>query len=152
MTVTPCSTTVSFGRVSWQLPPRSAARSTITEPGAMAVTMSAVMSPGRGRGSDHDRLVAGDGGHGRERVHALGAGDTRHQLKGKGHGAGRRDLPNGQRRSQRTEEPDERLITPQEREVVPTVPVVGAVAEDLHDDIACLEYFGASRRDPRTLL
>src|SRR5256886_14765636 len=73
-------------------------------------------------------------------------------FRSKGHGAGRRDLPDGQRRGQRTEHPDERLITPQEREVVLTVPVVGAVAEDLHADIACLEYFGASRRDPRAPL
>ena len=35
--VTPLWTTTSSGRVSSQLPPRSAARSTITDPGAIAV-------------------------------------------------------------------------------------------------------------------
>ncbi len=52
MIVTPCSTTISPGRVSSQLPPRSAARSTITEPGAMRATMS--------RGDQHGRFLAGD--------------------------------------------------------------------------------------------
>ena len=35
--VTPCATTISSGRVSSQLPPRSAARSTTTDPGGIAV-------------------------------------------------------------------------------------------------------------------
>src|SRR5213592_3582582 len=37
MMVTPCSTAISPGRVSSQLPPRSPARSTITDPGEIAV-------------------------------------------------------------------------------------------------------------------
>src|ERR1019366_7821225 len=44
--VTPCSFTVSPVRVSSQLPPRSEARSTITEPGAIPLTISAVISTG----------------------------------------------------------------------------------------------------------
>ena len=44
--VTPCATTISSALVSSQLPPRSAARSTITEPGAMAFTISPVTSTG----------------------------------------------------------------------------------------------------------
>src|SRR2546430_7319071 len=73
-------------------------------------------------------------------------------FRSKGHGAGRRDLPNGQRRSQRTEEPDERLITPQEREVVPTVPVVGAVAEDLRSEEHTSELQSQSNLVCRLLL
>ena len=48
-TFTPPSTTVSPALVSSQLPPVSAARSTITEPGAIAATASAVISVGAGR-------------------------------------------------------------------------------------------------------
>src|SRR5579863_8946015 len=44
--VTPCSTTISVGRVSSQLPPCSAARSTMTEPGAIFSTISRVISLG----------------------------------------------------------------------------------------------------------
>src|SRR6059036_4129188 len=62
MTVTPCSTTVSFGRVSWQLPPRSAARSTITEPGAMADHVG---------GDEHGRVFPRDEGRGDHHI-ALG--------------------------------------------------------------------------------
>ena len=42
MIVTPLWTTISSGLVSSQLPPRSAARSTITDPGAIASTISVV--------------------------------------------------------------------------------------------------------------
>ena len=48
MMVTPCRTTTSPGSVSSQLPPCSAARSTITLPGRMDCTMSAVISFGAG--------------------------------------------------------------------------------------------------------
>ena len=44
--VTLCTTTVSSACVSSQLPPRSAARSTITLPGFIMVTASAVISSG----------------------------------------------------------------------------------------------------------
>src|SRR5260370_36654141 len=44
MSVTPCARSFSPARVSSQLPPRSAARSTITEPGAMPATISLVTS------------------------------------------------------------------------------------------------------------
>ena len=59
---------VSPGRVSSQLPPRSAAISTITEPGAMALTISAVIRigaflAGNGGGGDHDILFAQHFGH-----------------------------------------------------------------------------------------
>ncbi len=47
--VTPSRTTTSPGSVSSQLPPVSAAMSTITEPGLMRATISAVMSFGAGR-------------------------------------------------------------------------------------------------------
>ena len=47
--VTPLSTISSPGRVSSQLPPVSAARSTITEPARIARTASAVISFGAGR-------------------------------------------------------------------------------------------------------
>ena len=46
MIVTPFSTTISSGFVNSQFPPRSAARSTITDPGAIRSTMSAVTSTG----------------------------------------------------------------------------------------------------------
>ena len=46
MIVTSCSTTVSPAFVSSQLPPESPAMSTITEPGAMRLTASAVTSSG----------------------------------------------------------------------------------------------------------
>src|SRR5687768_3430150 len=48
MIVTPLWTTVSSARVRSQLPPRSAARSTITDPGAMASTISVVINFGAG--------------------------------------------------------------------------------------------------------
>ncbi len=48
--VTPLSVTIlSSGTVSSQLPPRSAARSTMTEPGFIASTMSFVQSTGAAR-------------------------------------------------------------------------------------------------------
>ena len=47
--VTPCRTTTSSGSVSSQLPPASAARSTITEPGRMPATVSSVTRRGAGR-------------------------------------------------------------------------------------------------------
>ena len=46
MIVTPLCTTISSGRVSSQLPPRSAARSTTTDPGCIASTISVVMRIG----------------------------------------------------------------------------------------------------------
>ena len=46
MMVTPCFTTVLPVSVISQLPPRSAARSRITEPGAIPFTMSSVTSTG----------------------------------------------------------------------------------------------------------
>lgn len=48
MIVTPWRTTASPGTVSSQLPPCSAARSTITLPGFMLCTISAVISLGAG--------------------------------------------------------------------------------------------------------
>lgn len=48
MMVTPCRTTASPGTVSSQLPPCSAAMSTMTLPGFMPCTISAVMSFGAG--------------------------------------------------------------------------------------------------------
>ncbi len=48
MMVTPCRTTASPGTVSSQLPPCSPAMSTITLPGFMLFTMSAVISLGAG--------------------------------------------------------------------------------------------------------
>ena len=48
MIVTSCTTTVSPGFDSSQLPPVSAAQSTITEPARIAVTMSAVIRRGAG--------------------------------------------------------------------------------------------------------
>ncbi|MCG3201717.1 MAG: hypothetical protein NFCOHLIN_01587 [Gammaproteobacteria bacterium] len=48
MMVTPCLTTTLPGSVSSQLPPCSAARSTITLPGFIDSTMPAVMSFGAG--------------------------------------------------------------------------------------------------------
>ena len=47
--VTSSLTTVSPGSVSSQLPPAAPARSTITEPGFMRLTASAVTSSGAGR-------------------------------------------------------------------------------------------------------
>ena len=47
--LTSCLTTVWPGSVSSQLPPVSPARSTITEPGFMPSTASAVTSRGAGR-------------------------------------------------------------------------------------------------------
>ena len=49
MIVTPPPTTISPGFVSSQLPPVSAARSTITEPGRIRATAVAGMSLGAGR-------------------------------------------------------------------------------------------------------
>ena len=48
-TVTPPTSTTSPGRVSSQLPPVSAARSTITEPGRIRSTAEAGISRGAGR-------------------------------------------------------------------------------------------------------
>ena len=48
MIVTPCLTTASPGTVSSQLPPCSPAMSTMTLPGFMLCTISAVMSLGAG--------------------------------------------------------------------------------------------------------
>ena len=48
MMVTPCRVTTLPGSVSSQLPPCSAARSTITLPGFIERTISAVMSLGAG--------------------------------------------------------------------------------------------------------
>ena len=64
MIVTPLWTTVSSGRVSSQLPPRSAARSTITEPGAIASTISVVIEDRRALAGDEcrrdDDVAGGD--------------------------------------------------------------------------------------------
>ncbi len=49
MIVTSCDSTVSPGFESAQLPPVSAARSTITEPARIDATISAVISFGAGR-------------------------------------------------------------------------------------------------------
>src|SRR5256884_5566189 len=55
---TPCRRTSVPASASSQFPPVSTARSTITEPGFMPRTASAVIRigalPGNGRGSDHD--------------------------------------------------------------------------------------------------
>ena len=49
MIVTPPTRIVSFGFVSSQFPPASAARSTITEPGCIDSTIAFVMSTGAAR-------------------------------------------------------------------------------------------------------
>src|SRR6266566_1409102 len=99
MMVTPCSTTVSAALVSSQFPPRSLARSTITEPGAMLATMSLVTSSGGFfPGKDHG-LIATNRGHRGKRVHALRARAARHQLHGQGSHAAGRDFPNGLNRA-----------------------------------------------------
>jgi hypothetical protein len=49
MIVTPCLTTTSLGTVNSQLPPCSAAMSTMTLPGFMDLTMSALINRGAGR-------------------------------------------------------------------------------------------------------
>ena len=49
MIVTLCTVTVWSARVSGQLPPCSAGRSTITEPGFIVLTISSVTSTGAGR-------------------------------------------------------------------------------------------------------
>ena len=67
--VTPLSTISLPGCVSSQLPPVSAARSTITEPGRIARTASAVISLGAGRP-----------GNRRGRDHGVEVGDARLQL------------------------------------------------------------------------
>src|SRR3569833_3443627 len=49
MIVTPCTVTVLSAQVSGQLPPCSAARSTITEHGFIVLTISSLTSTGAGR-------------------------------------------------------------------------------------------------------
>src|SRR2546422_168013 len=107
MRVTPWTTTRWPGTVSSQLPPCSAARSTMTLPGFIERTMSAVISRRAGaddehlrrrhlarggdlageeatelvRGLDHG-AVAGDVRHGGESIQLLGPRDTRHAVHG----------------------------------------------------------------------
>ena len=69
-----CASTVSPGRVSSQLPPRSAAISTITDPGAMRATISRVIRigaflPGHRGGGDHHVLL---GQHAAQQLRAAG--------------------------------------------------------------------------------
>ena len=63
----------------------------MTKTRAGATVPAAVISMGNMRGEfaggQQDGLVAGDGGHGGERVHALRARDARHQFNGEGRSA-----------------------------------------------------------------
>ncbi len=69
-------------------------------------------------GGEQHRLVAADRGHRRERVHALGAGDARHQFDGEDRRARRGQLLDGLDGSQGPHEPDQRLTGPEQGEIV----------------------------------
>jgi phage-related minor tail protein len=62
--------------------PATPAPMTSTRDGVMVPAAVVSMGKMRGKlvGGDQHGLVAADGGHGGERVHALRAGDARHQL------------------------------------------------------------------------
>src|SRR2546423_575931 len=89
MMITPCFVTTLPGSVSSQLPPCSAAMSTMTLPGFIDCTMSAVMSFGAGlpgisaaemmRCLD-DGAIAANIGHRRQRIEFLRARDARHAV------------------------------------------------------------------------
>src|SRR5437899_1143613 len=131
MMVTSCATTISPGRVSSQFPPRSAAKSTMTEPGAIVATISAVTSTGGRRPGTTAAVMTTQSRHRREHVHALRNRCPRHQLQAESRRAGRGNLLYSLERPERAQETDQNLTSAEERKVCLARPVVRPITKDL---------------------
>ena len=98
------------------------------------------------------RFVSADSSHGGKRVHALGAGGARHQLHGKRGDASLRDFLHDVLRAEGAQKSDEYLIAAKKRHILLPRHVVGAVAENLHDNVGGGKHRGAVRDDFRALI
>ncbi len=102
-------------------------------------------------GPEQHGLVAGDGGHGREDVHALGAGDPRHHLHGEEGRPGCGDRLVGIVFGERFTDTDHHLPRPRPFEIGLPLFGVGAEGADLQDHIRPLPDIGAVGRQGRAL-
>src|SRR5260221_430311 len=96
-------------------------------------------------GGDEDRFVSADGAHGGEGVHALRARGAGHEFDGEGGDPFGGDVLNGFDGAEGAEKADKNLVAVKERKVGFAGAVVGAVAEDLGDDVGGAKDFGAIR-------
>src|ERR1019366_8647464 len=105
-----------------------------------------------GIGCHQHRLVSANGAHRGQRVHALGARGTGHQLHGKRGDASVRDLLHDVRRTEGTLKSDEGLIAAKQRHILLPGHVVGTVAKNLHDYVRGSKHGSAVRNDLRALV
>ena len=103
---------------------------------------------GKRVGGDQHRFVARNGRHRRKRVHALRAGDARHQLHGeKGHAASS-EIGTLLRRRERLAKADDRLARTEQREIRPTSIRISAEGAYLSNEIGtgeeCLAVYNLS--------
>ena len=90
---------------------------------------------GQSVGGNQHGFVAADRAHGGKRIHALGAGGSRHQFhRERGH-AGLGNLLQDFRRTERPQEADQHLSATHQRQVGFPGDVVGSVAENLGHDV-----------------
>src|SRR6185437_1505688 len=94
-------------------------------------------------------LVAAYRRHRGKRVHALAAGDSRHQFHGERGRSGRGDLGDRARRAERPQKSDQHLSTANQWQVGGSRLVVGAMAQHLDYDVGRREYIGARFRKLR---
>ncbi len=97
----------------------------------------------QGVGGEDHRLVAADGAHRGERVHALGAGGAGHQLDGERGCSGGGNVLNRVDVAQRTQEADQHLAAPQQRQILLAGAVVGAVRQHLQNNVGLGEHLCA---------
>ena len=90
-------------------------------------------------GGDQHRLVAADGGHRGERVHALRARDARHQLNRKRGHAGGSNFLQSMNLAQRPQKADQHLAAAEQRKVGFAGAIIRAVTQHLHDYVGGAE-------------
>ena len=119
---------------------------------AAATVPAAVLSIGNIRGSvvaaTRHRLVPDDRGHRRQRVHALGARDARHELHRGQHGPALGDRSRGRAGRQRLGKPDDELARSHERNVRGAMRRIRAQRADGGDDLRLRTHPRASRSLP----
>ena len=103
----------------------------------------------RVRGNQHS-LVTRDGGHRGQRVHALGARRSRHELHRERCDPSRCEVCDAGHIAERPQESDENLIAMKQRKVGAAGPVVGAVGQHLDDDVRHAKNLGTLGDNLRT--
>ena len=131
--------------------PATPAPSTSTR--AAVMVPAAVISMGKIFGSasapSNTAAISGDGGHGRQCVHALRARDARHQLHREKRNTGPRQVRHFANSRERLAEANDDLSWPQQRQVRSPLLRIDAQCAHLYNDVGLLENVGARGRHVR---